>query len=181
MIKKSIYRFMYANSNFSTKALILCFALSCMFTQNILGQSFLWAKATNGNIVSSSVATDMVGNIYVAGVFAGPTITFGGTTLINTGVGSLFLAKYDKMGNVIWARGAGDLGLNGTATVETDKFGDVYVTGFFYNSVLTFDTFVLTSWATSNLYVAQFDTSGNLNWAKASSGFAKTFMVCALS
>ena len=174
MIKKSIYRFMYANSNFSTKALILCFALSCMFTQNILGQSFLWAKAINGNIVSSSVATDVVGNIYVAGVFAGPTITFGGTTLINTGVNTMFLAKFDQSGNCHWAKCANGLGYHGKAAVTTDHLNNVYVSGSFDSGILDFGVNAISGTKRSNMFIAQYNTNGYINWINTADGYTES-------
>ncbi|MBL0340054.1 MAG: SBBP repeat-containing protein [Bacteroidetes bacterium] len=59
--------------------------------------NLLWAKqqdsgGTGGDGVSS-VAADNNGNVYVAGGFNSPSITFGATTLTNAGGNDMFIAK----------------------------------------------------------------------------------------
>ena len=49
-----------------------------------------------------SIATDIYGNVYVAGDFNSSTITFGMITL----PGGYFTVKYSPDGNLLWAKNA---------------------------------------------------------------------------
>src|ERR1044071_1882629 len=72
-----------------------------------ISQSPSWAWAKNSGGINSdggkSVCTDLNGNIYVTGYYAGP-IAFGTATLNSIGTINVFIAKYDKSGNVLWAK-----------------------------------------------------------------------------
>lgn len=69
----------------------------------------LWARSypAQGSELASSVAVDAIGNLYIAGSFAGPadqTFQFGNTSLTN-GVGySAFVAKLTATGDPVWVR-----------------------------------------------------------------------------
>jgi hypothetical protein len=103
----------------------------------------VWAR----NAASSSIGTDTVGstvavqgfgitvdantNVIVTGHFAG-TANFGSGSLVNdnsrTEGGSVFLTKYDRNGNLLWAK----KGIGGAAgigqAVRTDDAGNIYGT-----------------------------------------------------
>ncbi len=69
----------------------------------------LWAKNPGNGFDDEgrAIATDVNGNIYIAGAFKSPTIDFGTNVIYNgNGGGDVynpFLAKYDANGNVLWA------------------------------------------------------------------------------
>src|ERR1035437_397511 len=71
--------------------------------------SWAWAKSGDGTNDDGaySIATDASGNVFIAGGFSSPTITFGTYTLTNNGSYDMFLVKYDPSGNVMWAKSAG--------------------------------------------------------------------------
>src|SRR5258708_19653578 len=48
-------------------------------------------------------ATDLAGNVYFAGRFNGGA-TFGTNTLLSSGPGDVFLAKYNSQGQALWVR-----------------------------------------------------------------------------
>jgi hypothetical protein len=68
----------------------------------------IWAKSAGGTGIDygRGITCDKFGNIYVTGSYRLPSCTFGSTILTNTNtVGrSLFLVKYNDMGDVLWAR-----------------------------------------------------------------------------
>jgi len=68
-----------------------------------------WAKGFGGDYVdkANELATDADGNVYMAGEFYSSSITFGSTTLYNTGVSDIFIVKFDSSGQVIWAQLSG--------------------------------------------------------------------------
>ncbi len=75
-------------------------------------QNFRWAKQIGGNDTDagSAIANDPSGNIYISGSF-GSTADFdpgaGVSNLISVEYSDAFVAKYDRSGNLIWARQMG--------------------------------------------------------------------------
>ena len=103
--------------------------------------NFIWAKDADAlycNSVGSSATTDILGNVYVAGYFDCPIITFGSDTLINSSNNDMFLVKYNQAGNVIYAKAAGGTSTNYANAVSADAFGNVYVGGYFDSSSIIF-------------------------------------------
>jgi hypothetical protein len=128
----------------------------------------LWAKSAGGTNSESArnIATDGSGNVYLTGWFYSPTITFGSFTLINaaSGVGDMFIVKYSASGTVLWAKRAGGSLMDVGSDVVADVSGNVYVTGQFKSSSITFGSFILTnplpgSWV---MFVVKYDPNGNV-------------------
>ncbi|HCQ16578.1 MAG TPA: hypothetical protein DIU20_09965, partial [Cryomorphaceae bacterium] len=94
------------------------------------------------------------------------TATF---NLTSTGFSDVFISKLDPAGNFIWAKKLGGTGYDGSRSITTDAFGNVYTTGFFQGTV-DFDpgtaTFNLTSAGFSDAFISKLDTAGNFVWAK---------------
>ncbi|NVO01842.1 MAG: SBBP repeat-containing protein [Bacteroidetes bacterium] len=90
-----------------TKLIIALIAI-CSFA-NAQSPAWTWAKFAGGtgDEIGKSVATDNHGNTYVTGYFTSSTITFGSTVLTCSGNKDVFVAKYDVVGNVLWAKKAG--------------------------------------------------------------------------
>ncbi|HUL43758.1 MAG TPA: SBBP repeat-containing protein [Bacteroidota bacterium] len=139
----------------------------------------LWARLAGGAQYEGfqTVATDVNGNVCVAGIFGSPTITFGGTTLTNTGTGGssdLFLVKYGPTGNVLWAVSAGGTSDDHVTNVATDASGDIYLTGSFQSASITFGFTTLTnaSPGTADFFIAKYAPSGYSLWALSAGGSA---------
>ena len=137
----------------------------------------LWAKSAGGtdNDYGRGVATDGSGNVLVTGQFSSPTITFGTTTLTTLGNYVMFVAKYDASGTVLWAKGAGGTGDNFGNGVATDGSGNVLVTGGFTSPTITFGTTTLTNAGNVDMFVAKYDASGTVLWAKGAGGTGDDF------
>jgi hypothetical protein len=136
----------------------------------------LWAKREGGMQVDRghSITTDALGNVYVCGIFTSPSINFGTTTLTlaDTTVfyNDLYFVKYDALGNVLWAKGAGSMSADEGVGITTDASGNVYLTGWFASPFITFGTDTLTNTGSASLFIVKYDTSGNFNWAKNTGG-----------
>lgn len=131
----------------------------------------LWAKSFGDNMIeeSNGIACDG-NNIYVTGQFQSNTINFGTGTLTCNGGGDVFTAKYDNNGNELWAKGFGDAGLEIGYGITTTTTNEIYVTGSFKSSLLTFSTYTLNNMGGSDYFIIRYDNSGNEIWAKGAGG-----------
>lgn len=132
----------------------------------------LWAKQsisspTNSYASPSSVATDKDGNVYLCGNSFG-TVSFGSFTLTN---GGIFLVKYDSNGVVLWAKQSestsAESGGDGNS-VTTDKNGNVYITGCFFDTLSFGSTSLIDSYGGYQFsgFIAKYSSTGNVLWAK---------------
>lgn len=119
--------------------------------------NLLW---TRGTVEGRAVAVDAAGNSFVAGGFAG-TVSFANTVLTATGFEDLFLAKYDSEGNFLWVRQASTARGYGLAT---DGFGNVFLTGSFYNN-LSLGGVTFTNRGQRDILIAKFDAAGTVLWS----------------
>ena len=144
--------------------------------------NFLWAKsfASTGNrhIYSSSITTDVSGNVYTTGVING-TVDFdpGAGIFQLTAAGpssNVFVQKMDTSGNFLWAKSFGGFFSSQPSSITTDASGNVYTTGHFSDTAADFDPGVgivnLTSNGGVDVFVQKMDSSGNFLWAKSFGG-----------
>lgn len=136
----------------------------------------LWAKRAGGIGVESvhSVKNDANGNIYMTGYFTSDILSFGAVTLSNSdnifNSNDMFLAKYDASGNILWAKNAAGNYDDFAYSVSADANGNIYVLGNFNSPTLTFGTIILTNMGYGDMYLAKYDTAGNIIWAKSAGG-----------
>ncbi|HTA62165.1 MAG TPA: SBBP repeat-containing protein [Bacteroidia bacterium] len=139
--------------------------------------NFIWVRSAGGvaDDENYSIATDIFGNIFMTGYFRSPTIIFGTDTLTNNstnGDSDAFLAKYNTVGDVIWAKGFGGANYDVAYSVATDISSNVYITGYFSSSLITFGTFTLSNTNTGHMdiFIAKYNSSGTALWAKNPNG-----------
>jgi hypothetical protein len=108
--------------------------------------------------------------VYVIGTYGG-TVTFtSGTTLTSTGSTDAFVAKYDTSGTVQWARSIGGTSADYGYGIATDSGGNVYVIGTYGGTVTFTSGTTLTSTGSTDAFVAKYDTSGTVQWARGIGG-----------
>ena len=163
----------------------------------------LWVKSFggNGDDYSVGIAVDASGNTYVTGYFQSDNLSLGTITLSNVYIWQvtkgddierafawdIFVVKYDPNGQVVWASSAGGSGPDATAGIAVDARGNVYLTGFFGSSKLTFGTTTLQGvgsislhqvgykWVIilGDLFVVKYDSNGQMLGAKGVGGYGK--------
>jgi len=93
--------------------------------------TLLWATYYGGQDYSNSVATDMFGNIYIAGGVDGtaPGIATSGAyqTSYGGGLSDGFLAKFNPVGNLLWGTYFGGSGDDVAGGTSFDATGNVYL------------------------------------------------------
>jgi len=108
----------------------------------------LWARRGSGSSYDRaySVTTDSAGSCYLTGYFSSGTFYFNGFSYFNisSGSGDIFVAKYDKLGNFIWAgTGGGNDYDYGTGIIVNN--GKVAICGSFTSPTITLGTTTLTA------------------------------------
>ncbi len=133
-----------------------------------------WAAPAGGagNDYGLGIAMDGSGNSYITGEFESASMTFGSTTLTNTGSDNVFIAKYDANGVVLWAHSASGGGVDYANAATTDKFGNCYIVGGFEGPSITFGSTALTNAnnGVADIFHVKYDPAGNVVWAKSYGG-----------
>ncbi len=159
---------------------------SDLFIARYDGQgNLVWVKGAGGNrsyCNGNSISTDGNGNIYLTGSFS-LTAMFDNLPLTAatsiaglSGEDDIFVAKYSSSGVIQWVKHAGgggdpnfthcpDIGYS----IVTDSGGNSYVSGLIYGSVM-FDGISLQSAGNRDAFVAKYNTSGDVVWAKLIGG-----------
>ena len=141
--------------------------------------TFTWAQRAGGTGSEYGYGIAVSGtNVYVSGIFASPTATFGSTTLLNaaaTGVATsdVFVAKLTDAGVFVWAKRAGGAGTEANNTVAVSGTS-VYLNGTFLGASTSFDGITLLNAGpayTVDCYVAKLTDAGTT----ASFGWAQRF------
>jgi len=136
-----------------------------------------WAKNVGGDAIlnGSSVATDLSGNVYTTGNFAG-------TADFNPGTGTFeltandydgFVSKVDANGNFVWAIQFGAAQYDAGTSITIDAAGNVLIAGYFAETV-NFDPgvtdFELTSMGGWDGFILKLTPNGNFVFAKQLGG-----------
>ncbi|HYV55461.1 MAG TPA: T9SS type A sorting domain-containing protein [Chitinophagaceae bacterium] len=132
--------------------------------------NLLWAKSGggNGDDFSSGLALDSNSNIYVS-LSGSTTCMFGTITVSTYGDKDIMLAKYDSSGNVIWAQHAGGAMRDIGGKIVVADNNKIYQTGSFEGNV-TFGTITLTLSGDDYIFLAEYDSTGNVNFVKHAGG-----------
>jgi hypothetical protein len=141
--------------------------------------NFLWAKSWGGPgyDLANSISVDKDGYIYLAGYFS-DTVDFDpvSDTVDNhssNGEADAFVEKYDPSGHYLWARTWGGSWYDSSRDVAVDVYGNVTVSGdFWYTSDFDPSGGVdeHTSVGDGDVFLTNFDSSGNFIWAKTWGG-----------
>jgi len=148
------------------------------FSSYCLAQAgnWVWANGAGGtlNDVCNSITTDAAGNVYVTGYYKSDTMNFGNIAVLNDSspLADIFISKYDGSGNLLWAKRTGGTGHDVATSIGCDANGNIYLTGTFSSSLISFGTVTLTNTFTGSfdIFIAKYDSSGNALWAKSIGG-----------
>ena len=132
----------------------------------------VWAKNASGDYgnYATAVAADAAGNAYIAGHFVSTTLTFGSISVNNANptTADIFIAKYDASGTPVWAKSVGAPEEEKATAVATDRFGNVFVTGYFTGANVAFATTTLINpgVGTTEAFLVRYNADGNESWTR---------------
>ena len=132
----------------------------------------LWARAATGIWYDEAfgVAADASGNAIVVGFFSSDTLHFGTTTIASAGSYNGFVAKYSPAGALLWAKAFGGSQQDHCYAVATDADGNIYVTGYFSSTDITFAGNVLVPVQSGDVMLLKYDANGTELWATTATG-----------
>jgi len=139
--------------------------------------SYSWAKKAGGEDtdIGNAITTDSNGNVIVVGSFISDSISFGNINLANSDSlsYSMFVAKYDSSGSLLWARNPKTPTKYKTTSgvgVATDANGNVFVAGDMNTDSINFDGNWIVFDNASYSFVAKYDSNGNFVWLRKAFG-----------
>jgi hypothetical protein len=134
-----------------------------------------WSKRFGGTSsdYGYGLAIDGAGNVYLTGSFYG-SVDFGGGAKASAGSNDIFLASYDAGGQHRWSKAFGGTSSDYGYSVAVDGSANVYVTGYFYNTV-NFGGSAITSNGSYDLFVASFASDGAHRWSKGFGGTSSDY------
>jgi hypothetical protein len=140
--------------------------------------TFLWVNnwVDDGIAIANAVETDYFGNVFVAGCFAGD-VDFnpgvGSDWHYATGMYNAFVVKLSSSGGFTWAQTWGTL-MDRAFDVAIDSSNDVYVTGYFMETVDFNPSSTETDEHTSNgggdVFLTKYDANGIYQWTETWGG-----------
>lgn len=171
--------FLYVVGTFGDTTLAID-GISIANTSNPNEDIFIAKMDTLGNVIfikdiggtdgenATGISTDGT-YLYVFGRSYSTSVNFG-TTILNGGAS--FIAKYTNSGDCVWAKTVGTNNgfYNGLNDVASDQNGNIYATGSFGGTSITFDTLTILNSGMSysnDMYIVKYDYLGNLLWAKS--------------
>lgn len=139
-------------------------------TNNIISQDFEWALEAGGHGVDQGycICIDENSNSYVGGFFS-DTSYFGDEMLISENLKDVFVAKYDSTGAFQWVVQGGGSGSNTCAGITSDQNNNIFITGWFSESLQTGETFI-ESYGSYDMFVIKINPEGEVLWARNAGG-----------
>ncbi len=120
--------------------------------------NLLWYKRIGNKItdVPGGITVDN-NNVYITGTFYDSCKFDGGPSLKNTGLGDIFLAKYDSDGSFVFAKRVGSSStLQSSLDIKFDGTQKILMTGFFKDSLIIGSTIADKDTLIGNANIANF-------------------------
>jgi hypothetical protein len=165
------------------KRFILIISSLLLVLNAAVGQSgWIWGKADIAHKTAlgnyTSTAVDQYGNTYLCGGVQDSSFPY---------CANAFVAKYDQLGNLLWYKTGGGKFYDQANSVTVDPWGNVYITGYMgwdpgggLTDTVYFDNFTFTT-SESDIFLAKYDTNGDLDWIKKYGGDHLDEAVCVKS
>jgi len=135
-----------------------------------------WVKTLKGEeyLKIASVKIDINNNMLIAGNF-NRGFEFGISKFFSNGRTDAFLIKLSSIGDIIWAKQFGSEYYDYLNNMSIDNLNGAYITGSFSDTI-QFDSIALCSSASSSdAFIAQISSGGNVTWATKISGTGNNF------
>lgn len=146
--------------------LLSCILVFCGILANAQNNDLLWVTQFTGVGQNQplQMISDVSGNIYVYGAFTA-TVNQDVITLTSLGGQDLFLAKYNKSGQIIWLKQFGGAGTETPTGLALSNDGNYLYFSGQTNGTCSFDGNNVTSVAANDIFLAKYGVDGTYQWA----------------
>lgn len=128
--------------------------------------------SNNQNLTGRATTTDPLGNSITTGYY-GDSVQIGSLAIssgiISSSQQSFFLSKHDQNGNIVWLNGfrhVNSQSLSVGTSIMTDRVGNIYVTGYYRDSVLIDNSILLSSpTGVFNTFISKYSPGGIHLWS----------------
>jgi len=163
---------LYDSSGVSNASIVSYSAFVAKYTST---GSVSWVVGMGGT-GGINVTIDSSGNVLVTGNFTIASLKFynssgvSNASISNSGSSDIFIAKYTSSGSFSWAVHIGGTGADYEYGVATDSSGNVFVTGSYASTTLTFyDSSGVSNASLSNsgvndCFIAKYTSAGAVSW-----------------
>ena len=131
----------------------------------------LWGKSIEGSglKVLGDICSDPEGNLYLTGYFQ-EDLVFPDTTIFAEGFQSMFLLKYDRNGQLLWARSAGYEGELRGKRLAYSPVGSVIVGGDLQGKAVFGTDSIQSFTADHDVFIASYSLEGTPLWGRRAGG-----------
>ncbi len=154
-------------------------SVMCFLVKITPSGAVAWARNVAPQSNGGGLGIDSTGSVYVSGSFYTAGISIGGTTLLNTdpaggtsgygGSADVYIAKFDSLGNTLWARSFGGDTTDYPRAMAVSGNGTIYISGHFCSPTLHAGTHTLTNASSAGTranFLVRFDSNGNCDWMR---------------
>lgn len=154
------------NATFGSNTIASSGSRDIFITKYDTNGALQWIKHAGGTEIDelSSLTIDKENNIYACGIFNG-TASFDTTSSVSLGLDDIYIVSYSSDGSLRWLNQAGGSQNDFATAIATDYNNNVYISGYFNDSLIINQDTLLSVGATDAL-VTKYDSQGNLSWAK---------------
>ena len=144
---------------------VLVFSLLSVntFSQDFVSENVKYINGSGFDNVSD-ICLDNKLNLYITGTFEKDG-TIENNTIKASNSNSMFFAKYDKEGVLLWHKQIGGKGEVNAKAITVDSRNNLYLTGTFKKSC-TFEGQTIKSSDYQDNFVAKYNSEGKLQWVK---------------
>lgn len=133
------------------------------------GGNVVWVRQADAgrSLFLSGLAANRIGEVVVYGKYGYEGMAFENISLPGSfnasGAGSLFIAKHDANGRLLWAKSDGPGSAN-SRDCAIDSAGNVYFTGCFYRQTQIAGRVMTAPEYVSEFFLAKYDSGGRAAW-----------------
>lgn len=119
----------------------------------------------------SDLCLDQNENVFVTGNYHGDFLVNGTVNLLSSGQADIYVAKYSNNGIFQWAGKGASTGNDYAMDISSGPNGEVYLTGYFTGSSLTFDPLApVATNGQKDLFIAKYNANGSADWVNVYGG-----------
>jgi hypothetical protein len=117
------------------------------------------------NVTEYYLTTDQENNLLITGYFINKVDFGNNKILVAIGNYDIFIAKYNRKGDLLWLAQLGSDRLDIAQQIKTDNIGNVFVTGYI-SGISLFEEYIVKPKGSYDIFTVKYSSEGKLQWVK---------------